>query len=232
MATDPMMEQYDAARYRISSLVEAAPMDRLQELVPACPEWTANMVVRHLAGLAMDWAEGKLHSYGATEWTERQIARFDGEPTQSVLSQWSQTMPSLMALGEVEGMGRPSMWLFGDALVHEADLRPLLDPETFPPAEAVALATKAGIARLRQHLGEAGTEPLEIHTASGRTWAVGDISAFHNDVEVDGYELFRALYGRRSASQVRSWGWTGDPEPYIEAGLPYPFVWAEEPLTD
>lgn len=54
------------------------------------------------------------------------------------------------------------------------------------------------------------------------------------EVEVPIYEVFRALAGRRSADQVRKWNWSTDPEPFIDAGLPYPypFRWASAPLAE
>ena len=35
------------------------------------------------------------------------------------------------------------------------------------------------------------------------------------------FELFRALSGRRSPDQVRSYEWEGDPEPFLEFFYPY-----------
>ena len=33
-------------------------------------------------------------------------------------------------------------------------------------------------------------------------------------------------------SQVQGWSWSQDPDPYIAAGLPYPFAWATHPIVD
>jgi hypothetical protein len=46
------------------------------------------------------------------------------------------------------------------------------------------------------------------------------------------YEIFRAIAGRRSASQIQGWSWSQDPERYIAAGPPYPFAWAAHPIVD
>ena len=66
-----------------------------------------------------------------------------------------------------------------------------------------------------------------------REWWLGT----HDDpdaviVDVDAYDLFRALAGRRSAAQVRAWSWSADPTPYIDAGIGYPFAWASEDIGD
>lgn len=51
-------------------------------------------------------------------------------------------------------------------------------------------------------------------------------------LSVPAYELFRALAGRRHADQVSQWDWSADPQQYIDAGLPYPFRWANSVLDD
>ena len=51
-------------------------------------------------------------------------------------------------------------------------------------------------------------------------------------VEAPAYDIFRALYGRRSYEQAAAWRWSGPSAPYIGAGLPFPFRWAESALVD
>jgi predicted ATP-grasp superfamily ATP-dependent carboligase len=41
-------------------------------------------------------------------------------------------------------------------------------------------------------------------------------------VTADRYELFRAITGRRSASAIRAYDWSGDPTPYLPIIAPYP----------
>ncbi|MGH9185422.1 MAG: hypothetical protein ACRD0U_06370, partial [Acidimicrobiales bacterium] len=43
-------------------------------------------------------------------------------------------------------------------------------------------------------------------------------------LEAPAFELFRALTGRRSAAQIRSLGWTVDPDPYLPAFQFGPFT--------
>jgi hypothetical protein len=43
-------------------------------------------------------------------------------------------------------------------------------------------------------------------------------------VAADPFELFRALTGRRSATQIRRFEWTLDPEPYLSMFHLWPFT--------
>lgn len=96
----------------------------------------------------------------------------------------------------------------------------------------MALGLKAGVARWRAQLGAAKVEPLDIVASDLRTWRVGDADAQANTVTTNSYELFRALFGRRSRTQVEAWNWTSDPAAYLEVELPYPFSWAAAALDD
>ena len=124
------------------------------------------------------------------------------------------------------------MWAFGDAVVHEADLRPVLAPGTQVPDDAVSLGLKAAVARWRAKLAAADVPPLDVVAADMRTWRVGDPDAAAETVTTTGYELFRALFGRRSRTQVEAWDWSCDSAVYLAAGLPYPFHWAASSIED
>jgi hypothetical protein len=127
-------------------------------------------------------------------------------------------------------LGPAALMAFVDALTHEADLRGALRADRLPAGE-VPLAMKPLVARWRQTLAGAGVPPLLVRVVGGRDWTVGAASA-EVHVDVDLYDLFRALTGRRSAAQVARWAWSRDPGPFIRAGLPFPFTWAADDLDD
>lgn len=123
------------------------------------------------------------------------------------------------------------MWAFGDAVVHEADLGAALGGHR-PPTEAVRLGARTGIARWRAYLPDHGVESLRIEVTDWRTFWCGDPADDAPAVELDTWTLFRVLFGRRSRAQVAALPWSGDPTPVLDAGLPYPFRWAERDLVD
>jgi hypothetical protein len=86
---------------------------------------------------------------------------------------------------------------YADASVHEADL-----------AGAVGLARpprEAWRATL-DWMFDGPSEGVAVHTPDGTYWIESDGPAA--EVSVDTYELFRAVFGRRSRAQIRTWAWS------------------------
>ena len=201
--------------------------------LPACPAWTVRHLVAHLTALAEDWVAGDLDDYGSDAWTARQVARGRGASADELAARWRRAADQLAGVPDHPRLGSPVTMAYVDAVTHEADLRGAVGRERVPD-DAVDAAMKPLVARWRQSL--AGTPSLLVRVAGGRDWAVGSSSpdggAPAVSVDVPLYDLFRALTGRRSARQVAAWAWAGDPTPYLEAGLPFPFSWAAEDITD
>jgi hypothetical protein len=186
----------------------------------------------HLAGLCEDWVNHRLDGYGSAEWTAAQVSRFSGCRVEDVLERWQDAMTRFALLDEDPQMGSPARWAFGDAVIHEADIRGALGSVRVPQ-DAVLLSLKGAIGRWRHVLRDAGVRTLLVQAPDARAWWLGvadDPNAVL--VEARAYEVFRALAGRRSERQVREWVWSADPEPYLTAGLPYPFSWALADISD
>jgi uncharacterized protein (TIGR03083 family) len=223
------VESYDAVRARVDELVRGTEG---AAAVPTCPSWRVRDVVAHLTGLCDDWVAGRLDGYGSDAWTAAQVARFDGAPVGVVLDRWSDAAIAFATLDDDPTMGPPARWAFGDAVTHEADLRGALDAGRVP-ADVVALALKAAIARWRQVLADAGAPTLLLRAPDLREWWLGEQGDAHAIVaEAEAYEVFRALAGRRSRAQVERWTWSRDPAPILDAGLPYPFRWSAQDIIE
>jgi uncharacterized protein (TIGR03083 family) len=231
--SDPHLQPYLDVVARVSDLATNASQEMLSAPVDACPGWTAADVVRHLAGLAEDWVAGNLDKYGSDPWAQAQVNRFRATPMAEVLEAWRVAANRFADIGPSPLGGTPGMWAFGDAVVHEADLRPALAPSTTVPADALALGLKAAIARWRSELSAAGVPPLDVIATDQRTWRIGDPDdSSAATVTTTGNELFRALFGRRSRSQVEAWDWSADPSVYLDVPLPSPFRWADKPVNE
>jgi uncharacterized protein (TIGR03083 family) len=223
------LDAYLELRVRVAELVlSGAP----ETVVPACPGWRVRDVVAHLAGLCEDWVDHRLDGYGSDGWTGGQVSRFSDCEVPQILERWAESANRFALLHDDRVMGPPSRWAFGDAVVHEADLRGALRSGRVPES-AILLSMKGSIARWREHLGMSTAPSLLVRTSDARDWWIGPRDA-PGAVEVQAplYELFRALSGRRSTSQIRAWSWSEDPEPFIVAGLPYPFHWATATIED
>ena len=222
-------EDYAAVRARVAVIV----LDGDPEMpVPACPGWRVRDVVAHLAGLCEDWVDHRLDGYASERWTDAQVSRSADETLEQVLERWRRAAERFAQLGDDPVMGPPARWAFGDAIVHEADIRGALQTGRVP-SDAVLLALKGSVSRWRETLRDASAPTLLLRTPDARGWWLGvrdDPMAIV--VEAPAYEFFRALSGRRSPSQVRMWKWTGNPDSFLDIGLPYPFHWADGDVLD
>jgi uncharacterized protein (TIGR03083 family) len=223
------MEAYLAVRKRLTDIV--AQTDG-SEWLPACPEWRVRDVVAHLAGLCEDWVCHRLEGYASEAWTAAQVARFSDCSLTEILDRWGAESRSFATLDDDPMMGPPARWAFGDAVTHEADVRGAIGAGPVPH-DAVLLGLKGLVGRWRHTLTEAGAPTLLLRATDARDWWLGVPDDPETIVvEVPAYEVFRALTGRRSQDQLRAWNWSGDARPYLDAGLPYPFRWAEDDITD
>jgi uncharacterized protein (TIGR03083 family) len=218
-------------------LVGVIDVSRCDTPVPACPDWRVREVVAHLTGLCADWVAHRLDGYGSPGWTATQISRYEDLTCREVLEVWRNSMDSFERL-DTEMLGLPpGVWAFGDAVIHEADICGALGVGRVPE-EAVVLGLNGMMRRWhREVLSRADVPALHVCAPGVRDWwlAADDRDADDRGealVEVPLYELFRALAGRRSADQVRSWSWSGAAEAFVGAGLPYPFRWAGADLFE
>jgi uncharacterized protein (TIGR03083 family) len=226
---DVNTDGYAAVYARVAAIVLKGDPDAP---VPACPEWRVRDVLAHLVGLCEDWVDHRLDGYASKKWTDAQVARFSGETVEQILERWRRAAERFAQLNDDPVMGPPSRWAFGDAVTHEADIRGALHAGRVP-SDAVVLSIKGSVSRWRETLRNASVPTLLLQGPDTRDWWLG----VHDDpdavvVEASAYEFFRALTGRRSVSQVRSWRWSRNPDPYLAIGLPYPFHWAVQDLLD
>jgi uncharacterized protein (TIGR03083 family) len=223
---------YEGVERRVAEVVTAGDCERP---VAACPGWTVHDVVAHLAGLCQDWVEGRdKFGYASDEWTADQVARFADRSCGEILEAWSAATGPFCELREGMSGLPPGRWAFGDGVIHEADLRAALDAGRVPDADVTRQVGMLSGRWSFEVLGPAALPAIEFRAPGAGAWVLGPPAGrpVAARIDVEPYELFRALAGRRSAAQVRAWDWSIDPEPFVAAGLPYPFRWAAEDIVD
>jgi uncharacterized protein (TIGR03083 family) len=224
------IKAYTAIHERLAVVVTGATCDIR---VLACPGWQIHDVLAHLTGLCEDWVNNRLDGYASEDWTADQVARHSDLSCAQLLDRWAEALVPFCRLDQLFLGSPPARWAFGDAVVHEADVRGSLDRDRVP-SDAVSIALDGTMKRWhREVLSRARVPTLHVQPPDSHDWWIGTPDDPNAVIVIAPlYEVFRALAGRRSEAQVRAWSWSSDPEPYVAAGLPYPFKWATATLSD
>lgn len=172
----------------IVAAAEGLTADQLAERVPATPEWTVHDVLAHSAGAPADALAGRMDGAPSPAWTARHVAERKDASVADLVAELRSTQAA--AVESVRDNPRPA--LVWDKAVHLADLHEALGLGA--PPEETWRDVLSGVAGWR--LAE-----LPVSVRSGDdTWGAGG-----DEVTVPPYELFRALFSRRSRAQVRAW---------------------------
>jgi uncharacterized protein (TIGR03083 family) len=198
---------YRAARERITALVSSVPEVDHDRPVPATPAWTVHDVVAHLTGIVDDALHGRMEGAPGEAWTARQVEAGRGVPVADLLDAWGTRAPALEARPELP------VPLLADVLTHEHDLRGALGRPGARDEPALRWATGVLTEGFLGRATLAGLPPVRV-VAPPRSWGPAEAGVV---LETDAFELFRAMFGRRSTAQLRALGWAGgDPGPYLE----------------
>lgn len=186
----------------------AAELDEAQlgMRVPATPGWTVHEVLAHVVGVAADVTNGRLDGVTSDDWTTRQVRERHGRSVPDLLAEWRE-------VAEVVESGLVGQRFTGpnaaaDLICHESDLH-----------EALSLRRVD-----REHWDEPflstmmlllGTRLKNVATVTfvdeqGNSWHCGS-GEYQSTVRTNGYELFRAMFSRRSRRQIADWDWTSAP---------------------
>lgn len=198
---------YREARERVCDLVRDLPRAELDRTVPSCPRWSVHGTVSHLAAGAADAVSGRLTGMPTEDQTDEQVRARRDLPVPDVLAEWS------TASRDVEqafAARRMSSAMLHDLLTHEADLRGALGAGR-PPAAAWTVSLLA--------LGKLDwlDVPGSLTVLAGEHRFGSGAGEPAVTLEVDPYEFWRALFGRRSRAQLAGWHWSGDPAQHVTA---------------
>ena len=195
---------YRNARGRLTELVGALTGEQLRTPVPATSAWTVHELVAHLAGGAADTASGRLDGAPGDEWTARHVAERRQRPVGELLAEWELVGPTveLSLTGEVRGPN-----LAADIVCHEGDLHEALGLPR-PDRHHWQPVFEAMMGLLGRRLRQPGT--LVIRDEQDQEWRFGGGDP-HTLLSIDGYELLRGTFSRRSQRQIAGWNWTPTP---------------------
>lgn len=165
----------------VTALAEGLTTEELSIRVPATPDWDVHDVLAHLAGGPADALSGRMDGAPSAEWTARHVGERSGRTVDELVDEIRGSVDGVVA--SLDGNESPA--LVWNAAVHHADLHEALG-KGVPPEEMWRPVLDAIAPRM---LGESAA-----------------------DVDhVPDYELFRAIFSRRSRTQMTGWGSALDP---------------------
>lgn len=175
-----------AAVYRanvdaVTALARSLDAAQLSRRVPATPDWTVHDVLAHLAGSPADLLADRMDGAPSPAWTARHVAERSARTADELADELAGSVEPLVAT--LDGNDAPAIvW---NAAVHHADLHEALDRGA-PPEE----------------LWRPVLEAIAPRMLGADADAVGHVAD---------YELFRAIFSRRSRTQMAGWGPDLDP---------------------
>ncbi len=237
---------YEDGLRRTIALLDGADAATLAAPVPACPLWSVQDLVAHLAGEADDARHGRFFpdalrapddpavAARRERWTAGHVTARGAVPSDTVVGELQRRGCALAAAlrrGDPAACDVPE-WMVSapvaDLAVHLGDLREALG---LPPAPDSPIA-RAGFSLYRAWLGARvtarGLAPLRL-VAGDREWLLGGDGEPGAVLRGEPHELFRAITGRRPLAEVKTMAWNGDPSAYLPVLSPYPL--AERPLV-
>ena len=217
--------------YRMNQarIIEMLADEDTSTVVPACPDWSAADLVRHLTGLAADIVAGEATGYGSDEWTDAQITSRRDQPYADVIAEWSSLAESMGAiLDDVEGSSIPEIVLtstgpqprknipvaiLGDLMHHEFDLRNAVGNRDDRDRPDVVASAIGHVKALRPEFGAKGLATVRV-MVDGNAIDIGR-DAPQATVRMPAFETLRSIGGRRTLDEMRSYEWEGDVDRYL-----------------
>ena len=202
-------QAYLAVQDRMTGLLRAATPDQLALQVPACPDWQVRDLLAHAVGVAVDVAAARVEGAGSDRWTAAQVTARKDDGLETLLAEWEAAAPALHgALLTIDPV-QAGQVVF-DVTTHEHDLRGALQLPGARDSDGVDIGWDWATTVLGQIRDGYAAGALRLSTSDGTTTICG-AGEPTGAVTAERFELWRAMTGRRSAEQVRSWTWEGEP---------------------
>jgi uncharacterized protein (TIGR03083 family) len=197
--SEPHAAEYRVLRGRVRELIESVDPEAVDAPSPATPEWTVHDVLAHLVGVTDDIVNGRLDGVATDPWTAAQVDKRRGVDAAALLDEWDANGPQFEQMIAGVPMEIAGQALY-DAATHEHDIRCALGRPGARDSDAIALAWEWLVAV--RSTGDTAirfvTEEDDEVVGSGEPVVT---------VKASRFEILRATTGRRSVSEIESYGW-------------------------
>jgi len=210
---DSIAQVYSESHDRIVALVRDLDDESARRLVPGTPRWTVHDVLAHLAAIPTDALAGRLGGVPTPEETGKQVDDRRDRSIAELLEEWAAGLGPILE-GARAGLVPAALAL--DAVTHEQDIRGALQVAHLDDDGALRFAATGYTVAVGRRLKEAGLPPLRLRDPARGFDAVARTGEPTATVTASEFELFRAMAGRRSRSQVAAFDWSEDPTPYLD----------------
>ena len=210
-------EIYANLRNEFAEIVAGLGPDELALAVPQCPDWSIKDVLAHVVGITADIVNDNLAQIGSDAWTDAQVASRAEMTVDEVCAEWGQLGPGIDEL--CAGSPVMAMRATADLVTHLHDVLVPLGRTGDKMSAAVELGLERYGPFFCERAAQAGLPVVRVE-AGRRVWQSGDgepTASWRGSA----FEVLRAVSGRRTAAQIRSMDWSGDPEPYLSVVTPY-----------
>jgi uncharacterized protein (TIGR03083 family) len=196
---------YRDSRERLTALVAGLDDAALATPVPACPGWTVQDTIAHLAAVVDDALAGRLTGPPDEEQTAVQVARYAGRPMADILSEWTAGSPQFEEI--IGAFNIPPAVI--DVTSHEQDIRGALNLPGARDNEALLVMAGWLLERWRAPV------PVRV-TVEDAEFRIGPDGDPVLGLRTTRFEAFRWRMGRRSRDQLAALDWSGDPAPVLD----------------
>jgi len=202
-------ECYSTVRTRMIEFAEGLTGEQAATPVPALPAWTVRDTYAHLAGLCAEVLDGTISGPATDEDTARHVAARADRGLAELCEEWAGPAPRMDAL--ISGpKGYRYNLLVQDAWQHEQDvLGAFRLPQLREDATTITVATTVMDMYVRSWRKFELSPAVRITTPTGE-WVPG-VGEPVASLRTNDFDLVRMLIGRRTLSEMRAMGWTGDP---------------------
>lgn len=231
---DPADAYVEVQRRLIGTVVDLDE-DGSESAVRSCPGWSVRDTLAHHVGAMADAVSGNMPEFGDDfdlfgDWEDslrvfaamsaRQIKERSSRSVAAIVDEWREVTPLLLPMirGEVP-FPAPTPAVAGalainDVVVHEGDIRQALGLAPAPTCAALSLALGNYAFALDMRVRSMGLPALRLAYEGKERVLGGDQPAA--TLRADRHTMVRVLAARRSAEQILTLDWEGDPTPYVD----------------